>query len=324
MSLACPHLSMSGDDISPVSVVVPAYNAESTIDGAMQGLLRQQYPRGCFEVIVVENGSRDHTLSRLTRYGQDIRVVHEKKQGAAAARNAGIRAASFPHIAFTDADCVPDPSWLRELMAYAGRHPRCDFVGGPIFAYQPRSPIERFSEWLWDQDRALRSRPPYAITANLLVRRTLPLELGLFDETFLRGQDVDLSYRAYVRGARFGYAAAAIVRHVNPRTLRQVFVKGLQHGRAVVLVLEKYSRELGQTPWQRCRDGRTYASIGGHLARIMRGGWRGQPELMSISLFHAVFESGKQLGVWRDTVMRAPGRLGLGRQHHGELPGRAP
>jgi len=152
MSLACPHLSMSGDDISPVSVVVPAYNAESTIDGAMQGLLRQQYPRGCFEVIVVENGSRDHTLSRLTRYGQDIRVVHEKKQGAAAARNAGIRAASFPHIAFTDADCVPDPSWLRELMAYAGRHPRCDFVGGPIFAYQPRSPIERFSEWLWDQD----------------------------------------------------------------------------------------------------------------------------------------------------------------------------
>jgi len=324
MSLACPHLSMSGDDISPVSVVVPAYNAESTIDGAMQGLLRQQYPRGCFEVIVVENGSRDHTLSRLTRYGQDIRVVHEKKQGAAAARNAGIRAASFPHIAFTDAYCVPDPSWLRELMAYAGRHPRCDFVGGPIFAYQPRSPIERFSEWLWDQDRALRSRPPYAITANLLVRRTLLLELGLFDETFLRGQDVDLSYRAYVRGARFGYAAAAIVRHVNPRTLRQVFVKGLQHGRAVVLVLEKYSRELGQTPWQRCRDGRTYASIGGHLARIMRGGWRGQPELMSISLFHAVFESGKQLGVWRDTVMRAPGRLGLGRQHHGELPGRAP
>ena len=324
MSLACPHLSMSGDDTSPVSVVVPAYNAESTIDGAMQGLLRQQYPRGCFEVIVVENGSRDHTLSRLTRYGQDIRVVHEKKQGAAAARNAGIRVASFPHIAFTDADCVPDPSWLRELMAYAGRHPGCDIIGGPILAYQPRSPIERFSEWLWDQDRALRSRPPYAITANLLVRRTLLLELGLFDETFLRGQDVDLSYRAYVRGARFGYAAAAIVRHVNPRTLRQVFVKGLQHGRAVVLVLEKYSRELGQTPWQRCRDGRTYASIGGHMARIMRGGWRGQPELMSISLFHAVFESGKQLGVWRDTVMRAPGRLGLGRQHHGELPGRAP
>jgi len=315
---------MSGDDTSPVSVVVPAYNAESTIDGAMQGLLRQQYPRGCFEVIVVENGSRDHTLSRLTRYGQDIRVVHEKKQGAAAARNAGIRAASFPHIAFMDADCVPDASWLRELLAYAGRHPRCDIIGGPIFAYQPRSPIERFSEWLWDQDRALRSRPPYAITANLLVRRTLLLELGLFDETFLRGQDVDLSYRAYLRGARFGYAAAAIVRHVNPRTLRQVFVKGLQHGRAVVLVLEKYSRELGQTPWQRCRDGRTYASIGGHMARIMRGGWRGQPELMSISLFHAVFESGKQLGVWRDTVMRAPGRLGLGRQHHGELPGRAP
>ena len=318
----------SGDDSSgwlcPVSVVVPVCNAESTIEGTVQSLLGQNYHLGRFEVVVVENGSRDRTPSLLTRYGTRIRVVHEERKGAAAARNAGVRAAAYPHIAFTDADCVPDPTWLQELMAYAARNPMADFIGGPIVAYQPRSEIERFSEGLWDQERALGAQPPYAITANLLVRRTLLFELGMFDEALLRGQDVDLSYRAYFRGARFGYAETAVVRHVNPRTLRQVFAKGLQHGHAAGRLLEKYSRELGQTPWQRCRDGRRYASIAGHLATLVTSAWRRRTDLMSESLFHAVFESGKQLGVWHDVMARAPAGIALRHHTHGQAPGRLP
>jgi GT2 family glycosyltransferase len=309
--------------MSAVSVIVPVCDAESTIEGAVQSLLGQHYPLGRFEIIVVENGSRDRTPSLLARYGSRITVVHEKRKGAAAARNAGVRAASCPHIAFTDADCVPDSTWLRELMTYAARNPWADFIGGRIAAHQPRARIERLSEWLWDQERALRAKPPYAITANLLTRRTLLFELGMFDEAFLRGQDVDLSYRAYFRGARFGYADTAVVSHVNPRNLREVFAKGLQHGHAAARLLEKYPRELGQTPWQRCLDGRRYASIGGHLAALVRSAWRRQLVLLSHSLFHAVFESGKQLGVWRDVVARVPARIAI-RHQHGQVPGRTP
>src|SRR5215472_9056905 len=75
---------MSGDDssgLSPVSVVVPAYNAESTIDGAVQSLLRQEYPRDCFEVIVVENGSRDRTQTLLTRYGRTSGSCMRRNRG---------------------------------------------------------------------------------------------------------------------------------------------------------------------------------------------------------------------------------------------------
>lgn len=310
--------------MTQVSVVVPVRDAESTIEGTVQSLLGQRYPPGRFEIIVVENGSRDGTPGLLARYGSRITVVHEKRRGAAAARNAGVRAASCPHIAFTDADCVPDPTWLRELMAYATHNPRADLIGGPILAHHPRAKVERFSEWLWDQERALRAQPPYAITANLLIRRTLLFELGMFDEALLRGQDVDLSYRAYFQGARFGYAHLAVVRHVNPRNLREVFAKGLQHGRAAARLLEKYSRELGQTPWQRCLDGRRYASIGGHLAALVRGARGGQPDLVSHSLFHAVFESAKQLGVWRDLVTRVTARITPRHQGHGRAPGRRP
>jgi len=304
--------------MSPVSVVVPVRDGESTIETALRGLLGQDYPPERFEIIVVDNGSRDRTGPILAKYASGIRIVQEDKKGPAAARNAGIRSARYPHIAFTDADCVPDASWLRELMSYAARNPWADFIGGPIFAYRPRTRIERFSERLWDQERALRARPPYGITANLLVRRTLLVELDMFDEALLRGQDVDLSYRAYFRrAARFGYAQTAVVRHVNPKGLRQVFAKGLQHGCSTARLLEKYSRELGQTPWQRCFDERRYASIMRYLGSFLRCASRRQPDLMVQNLFSAVFESGKQLGLWRETARRWRARPAARRRDHG-------
>jgi glycosyltransferase involved in cell wall biosynthesis len=295
-----------GTPVSQVSVIVPVLDGESTIEATVRGLLGQAYPPDRFEIIVVDNGSTDGTSAILGKYSSSIRVVREGKKGPAAARNAGIRSAHYPHIAFTDADCVPDASWLRELMSYAARNPWADFVGGPIVAYRPATRIERFSERLWDQERALRAWPPYGITANLLVRTRLLAELGMFDEALLRGQDVDLSYRAYFRrGAQFGYANTAVVRHVNPKNLRQVFAKGLQHGHSAAWIHEKYSREVGQTPWQRCLEGRKYANILRHLGSSLRDAARRQPDLSVRSLFWAVFEFGKQLGLWRETLRRS-------------------
>src|SRR5262249_50741525 len=154
--------------MSRVSVILPVRDGEATIETAVQALLGQDHPRDCFEIIVVDNGSRDRTSSILGKYSASIRIVQEEKRGASAARNAGIRAAYHPHIAFTDADCVPEANWLRELMSYAVRNSWAHLVGGPVLAFRPRTRIEQLSEGLWDQERSLRASPPYGITANLL------------------------------------------------------------------------------------------------------------------------------------------------------------
>jgi glycosyltransferase involved in cell wall biosynthesis len=309
---------------SEVSVIVPMFNAASTIERSVEAILAQDYPAARFEVIVVDNGSTDGGRTILTRYASRIRVITEETRGAAAARNAGARCARFPYLAFTDADCVPDSTWLTELVGFAGANEWADFVGGRIVAYQPRSGVARFAETLMDQKRAVcEYRPPYAITANLLLRGDSLRTLGMFDESLRRGQDVDLSFRGYFQhGCRFGYAERAVVGHVNPSTVTQLFRKGLQHGDAVAAIYGKYATELGATPWHRCADRRVYAAIGRYLGRSMalaclqavRPTQARRARILE-AFCEAVFRTGKQAGLLGGTVRRARRRHdGAGRR----------
>ena len=294
-----------------VSVVMPVYNAEATITDAVSAVLRQDYPADRYEVIVIDNASTDRTPDLLAAFAPRVRVLRETTRGASAARNTGVRASRHPHIAFIDADCIPDASWLSELVLAATGPGAADLVGGRIVALEPRSPVEIFVETTMDQERAIREyRPPSAVTANLMARRDLLCAIGLFDESLRRGQDVDLSYRAHFeRGATFGYAERAVVRHVNPRTLPALFRKGVQHGLAVAGVLRKHSTRLGQTPVRRCLAWRRYAAILGEGRQLVRCLYRGYvmgdtsaAAGMTRAGCTVVFESGKQWGVVLGTV----------------------
>src|SRR4051794_11500990 len=194
-------MTLDPSEMSPghqptVSVIVPAYNAESTIDDCIRSLLALRYPVGRLELRVVDNDSGDRTIEALRSYGDRIVLLHERKRGAAAARNAGVAGTQAEVVAFTDADCVVDPQWLEQLVVPL-QDPRVAIAGGAIRGRASGNEIERFGEEIHDHRRAIEDlRPPYAISMNWASRRELLRELGGFDERFLRGQDVDLSYRA--------------------------------------------------------------------------------------------------------------------------------
>jgi glycosyltransferase involved in cell wall biosynthesis len=101
-------------DRPAVSVVVPFFDSERHIGASIESLLGQADVGGPFEVIFVDNGSRDGSPGIVGRY-PDLVVLEERTPGAYAARNAGIRQARAPLIAFTDADCVVDRDWLRSI-----------------------------------------------------------------------------------------------------------------------------------------------------------------------------------------------------------------
>jgi glycosyltransferase involved in cell wall biosynthesis len=99
-----------------VSVVIPVYNGADTIEELLLSLLAQNYPGDRYEIIVVDNGSRDNTCEIVGKYLVTLLKEWEKR-GAAAARNKGIREAQGDIIAFIDADCVADRNWLRIVVA---------------------------------------------------------------------------------------------------------------------------------------------------------------------------------------------------------------
>src|SRR5687768_9263299 len=97
-----------GGPLRGISVVVPAFNAARTLPACLDTLIRQEVGEP-YEVIVVDDGSTDTTLAVAASYGPPVRVVRQPHRGPAAARNAGIRAASGEIVLFTDADCEPAP-----------------------------------------------------------------------------------------------------------------------------------------------------------------------------------------------------------------------
>ena len=87
-----------------VSVVIPAFNAESYIMDSICSVFNQDYKN--IEIIVVDDGSSDDTLALLSKLNGRISVLQQKNRGAAAARNQGIKVAKGEFIAFLDADDV--------------------------------------------------------------------------------------------------------------------------------------------------------------------------------------------------------------------------
>ncbi|MHC4579650.1 MAG: glycosyltransferase family 2 protein [Planctomycetota bacterium] len=99
-----------------LSVVVPAFNEVRTIGRCLAALRRQE--RRDVEVLVADDGSRDGTADLVARWFPQVRLLALPHRGSAAARNAAVRAARAPRIAFLDADCVPCPGWLAAVLAH--------------------------------------------------------------------------------------------------------------------------------------------------------------------------------------------------------------
>jgi len=103
-----------------VSVVVPAFDAEATVGAAVSSVLWQTYRD--FEVVVVDDGSRDATGAIASSFPEPVRVVSQENAGVASARNRGIHEAQGDLIAFCDADDVLLPQHLEALVAVHDRH----------------------------------------------------------------------------------------------------------------------------------------------------------------------------------------------------------
>ncbi len=104
-----------------ISVVIPTYNREELITEAIDSVLAQTYRD--FEIIVVDDGSRDRTSDRVAQYGDRITYHVQENCGVAAARNAGIRLSQGEFVCFLDSDDLWKPQKLATQIRFADAHP---------------------------------------------------------------------------------------------------------------------------------------------------------------------------------------------------------
>jgi glycosyltransferase involved in cell wall biosynthesis len=109
-----------------VSVIVPTYNGSPYVTETLESVFRQTHPHR--EVIVVDDGSTDDTPDRVRKFGSDVTFIRQANGGVAAARNAGLAAASGDYIAFLDHDDVWLPEKLDVQLSVAARHPASGLI----------------------------------------------------------------------------------------------------------------------------------------------------------------------------------------------------
>lgn len=214
---------MSRRDGPRVSVIVPARDAASTLERTLASLEAQELDE-TFEVIVVDDGSRDRTAEIAQSHGPLVTLLrHSGSQGAGAARNRGAQEARGSALAFIDSDCFATTGWLaRGLKELA----RADLVQGRVEPdpSQPRTPFDRTLVVAHDGG--------FYQTANLFVRReTFEAVGGFRDWIAVRrrrwssesgpnsemrspiGEDTLFAWTARRLGARSAFAPGALAHH---------------------------------------------------------------------------------------------------------------
>ncbi len=205
-----------GDQHTPfVSVIVPAYNEERTIAFSVESILASKYPR--FEVIVVNDGSDDHTEGKLSSLidAGTITYIRKSNGGKASALNKGIEEAAGDIILFTDADSFFRPDTIRKMARWFV-DPTVHAVCGNDEPICPSTALQKFlvvtthigSGFVRRALSVMKVLP--IISGNSgAVRKTYLEKVKGF--SFIWGEDLDLTFKLQKAGARIVFDPEAIV-----------------------------------------------------------------------------------------------------------------
>ncbi len=215
-----------------VSIVIANWNGRHLLPDCVSALAAQTFRN--FEIIVVDNGSRDESPAWLAAHAPEIVVIcNTTNRGFAVANNQGIRASRAPLIAALNNDAIPEPNWLQALVEAADRLNWAGMFASQIILRDSGNLLDSTGievdragvAWNrnWKKPGPDRATNPNEVfgpsAAAALYRREMLDRIGLFDEElFAYYEDVDLAWRAQWAGWRCAYVPSAIVYHTHSGT----------------------------------------------------------------------------------------------------------
>jgi Glycosyltransferases, probably involved in cell wall biogenesis len=189
------------------SVVIPLYNKENNIALTINSVLNQDFHD--FEVLIVNDGSTDNSLSVVEKIADErVRVIDKSNGGVASARNMGIQAASYDWIAFLDGDDLWKPDYLSKMKKLINDFPEASFWGCQFIKQEKghdriansihgkRGYVNNFFQ---KQAEAL-----LISSSSVIIRKDCFEKVGYFNEGYTRGEDLDMWCRL-ARNYKFAF-----------------------------------------------------------------------------------------------------------------------
>jgi GT2 family glycosyltransferase len=225
-----------------ISIILLNYNGASILAKCLPSVLKTDYDP--FEVIVVDNGSRDGSLDTISKFqtiDKRVKLVRNSRNlGFCLANNIGASHAKGEYLLFLNNDIAVEPNWLRELVNVVDRstliaaaQPKMlmmddptiiDSTGGYLTPYGTI-----YNRELLCRDEASRARQSEILLATgaaLLVRRDIFLKVGKFDPRFfIYNEELDLCWRIWLSGHTIVYVPTSVVYHALGWTTRALASK---------------------------------------------------------------------------------------------------
>jgi glycosyltransferase involved in cell wall biosynthesis len=240
-----------GPSSPEASIVIGTLDRCELLDRAIRSILDQGCDPSRYEIVVVDNGSRDSTrqvVENIMAAAHNVRYVVEPRLGLSIARNRGIAESRAPVIGFFDDDGTAEPGWLAKMLELFRQEPDIGAAGGLIKVAWPESQ----PEWMpmdlqgyyagcdYGATRRYLDFPQYPYGPNMMIRRSLLDAIGGFNEhvgpkgqNIMSAGELDLFQRLYESPIKVVYEPTAVVHHWVPAeraTRRWLLRRAYKHG----------------------------------------------------------------------------------------------
>jgi len=237
------------------SVVIAVRNEVKYIEKCIESIFSQDYKKS-FEVLVVDGMSSDGTYELLKKLQNkyDFKLFRNPKINAAAGRNIGIKNSDGEHIAFIDGDAVANRDWLSQIKRVFDEN-NVAGVGGPDLLPEDSSdkarnigrimtsPLARGGKLNPSTQHSMMEEEKYVEhipTCNLSLKREVFNKVGMFDENFIKGQDLELNFRIINAGYKLLYSPKIKVVHYRKQSYRSFSRQIFKWAKAKVAIIKKH------------------------------------------------------------------------------------
>ncbi|OSY87775.1 glycosyl transferase family 2 [Tenacibaculum holothuriorum] len=238
------------------SIIVPVYNRPQEIDELLESLIKQTYQK-TFEIIIVEDGSKDSSEEIIKKYSDklDIHYFFKDNSGAGASRNYGMQRANGNYFIILDSDVIVPKQYLQEVEKALNKN-FTDAFGGPDAAHSSFTSLQKAINY---------SMTSVLTTGGIRGKKKAvgkfqprSFNLGLSKVAFEKtngfspmkvGEDIDLTFRLWENDFETQLIEKAFVYHKRRSTIKQFFKQTFAFGTARPILNKKYPETAKITYW---------------------------------------------------------------------------
>lgn len=215
-----------------ISVIVIAYNEVDTISRSIEAILKQTLED--FELIVVDDGSEDHTSTAVNKFNDKrIKLIRNKENsGVSRARNIGLMSVTGNHVFFTDADCIPDSNWLKEGITFLETHECIGVEGRTLYEISCPTLSDRYFEILEGNQYCC---------CNMAYRRDVLEKVGGFRDRYNHAlEDRDLAFRVMKKGHVL-FNSSMLVYHQHVKWTIKTLLNNAKRAKYTIRFVKEYN-----------------------------------------------------------------------------------